>query len=245
MADLPWDIKADKIVFLGDLIDRGKDAPGVIERVMALRADNPNVVVLRGNHEQMLLDTVENGDLQWLVPENGGLATLEAYGNDLSELVSVEDIEIPGPHLEFLRSLECYHEDDQAIYVHAGMVPGRPPSETPPEILLWSRNTNFFERYNGKLCFFGHTPTQFLPRTGRNRKFGIYIKGSCVGMDTSGEEHSPLSCLRVETFTLYQAHPGGLTEVRRLADLKPDLTDASRQHSENKLQIADRGPATT
>lgn len=239
IADVPWDVKSDKIIFLGDLIDRGKDAPGVVERVIELKRNNPNVVVIRGNHEQMLLDTLDYGDIQWLIPENGGLATLEAYGNDLSDLDSVEDIKIPPNHLEFLRSLEYYHEDEQAIYVHAGMVPGRSPAETSNEILIWSRNTSFFEHYDGKLCFFGHTPTRFLPRSGRNRKYGIYIKGGCVGLDTSGEESSPLSCLRVETFTLYQAYPSGLTEVRRLGNLKPDGARPAQQLSQGKLHILD------
>ena len=49
------------------------DAPGVFERIMKLASDNPNVVVLRGNHEQMMLDCLDYGDLQWLIPENGGL----------------------------------------------------------------------------------------------------------------------------------------------------------------------------
>jgi serine/threonine protein phosphatase 1 len=245
ISDLPWDVRTDKIVFLGDLIDRGEDAPGVVERIIELKRNNPNVVVLKGNHEQMLLDTLEYGDLQWLIPENGGQATLEAYGNDLLELGKVEDIKIPGEHLEFLRSLEPYHEDEQAIYVHAGLSPGRAPAETPPEILLWSRNPSFFERYNGKLCFFGHTPTRFLPRSGRNRKFGIYIKGSCIGLDTSGEDSSPLSCLRVETFTLYQAYRGGLTEVRRLRSLKPDPDALSQQTSDANLHLADTGPLAT
>jgi serine/threonine protein phosphatase 1 len=245
IADLPWDVKVDKIVFLGDLIDRGKDAPGVVARIMDLKRNNANVVVLRGNHEQMMLDTLDYGDIQWLIPENGGLATLEAYGNDLSDLASVDDIKIPEDHLEFLRSLEYYHEDEQAIYVHAGVVPGRAPAETSADILIWSRNSSFFERYDGKLCFFGHTPTQFLPRSGRNRKFGIYIKGGCVGMDTSGEENSPLSCLRVETFTLYQAYPGGLTEVRRLANLKPNEAGIGRHASDAALHVTDPGPVTT
>jgi len=190
----------------------------------------------------MLLDTLEYGDIQWLIPENGGLATLEAYGNDLADLASVEDIKIPPDHLEFLRSLEYYHEDEQAIYVHAGMVPGRSPAETSNEILIWSRNTSFFEHYDGKLCFFGHTPTRFLPRSGRNRKYGIYIRGGCVGMDTSGEENSPLSCLRVETFTLYQAHPGGLTDVRRLGKLKPQVARLSERGSQAGLRVADPSP---
>ncbi|HVG21383.1 MAG TPA: metallophosphoesterase family protein [Blastocatellia bacterium] len=219
--NVPWDVGRDKIIFLGDLIDRGPDAPGVIERVMGLAARNPNVVVLRGNHEQMMLDCLEYGDLQWLIPENGGLATLEGYGFDLSQLRDVSDIRIPDEHIEFIRGLPFYHEDEQAIYVHAGLVPGEHPSDTDPDVLVWARDFDFYKGYDGKLCFFGHTPTQYLPRDGRHRRFGIYIHGSCVGIDTSGDPESPLSCIQVETFTLYQAHPAGATQVERLRARKP------------------------
>ncbi len=221
IRDVPWDIKHDKIVFLGDLIDRGEDAPGVLERVMELSENNPNVVVLRGNHEQMLLDCLDYQELQWLIPENGGLATIEAYGIDLTQLEDVSEIHIPEEHVEFIRSLPFYHEDDQAIYVHAGLIPEEHPSETDPDVLLWMRDLDFFKNYHGKMCFFGHTPTHYLPKDGRTRRFGIYINGSCVGMDTSGDSESPLSCIQVETFTLYQAHPSGLTDVERLRALKP------------------------
>lgn len=224
--NVPWDVKRDKIVFLGDLIDRGPDAPGVIDRIMALAASNPNVVVLRGNHEQMMLDCLEYGDLQWLIPENGGLATLEGYGFNLSQLHDVSDIRIPDRHIEFISSLPFYHEDEQAIYVHAGLVPGEHPSETDPDVLVWARDFDFYKGYDGKLCFFGHTPTQYLPRDGRSRRFGIYIHGSCVGIDTSGEPDSPLSCIQVETFTLYQAHPSGITQVERLRARKPAVARA-------------------
>src|SRR5215831_18951520 len=137
ISNVPWDVTRDKIVFLGDLIDRGDDAPGVVSRVKELVEHNPNIVVLRGNHEQMLLDCLDYGDLQWLIPENGGLATLEAYGIGLAELQDVSDIRIPEEHIEFLRGLPFYHEDDQAIYVHAGLIPGEHPSETDPDVLLW------------------------------------------------------------------------------------------------------------
>ena len=220
--DVPWDISHDKIVFLGDLIDRGPDAPGVVDRVMELQRANPNVVVLRGNHEQMLLDCLQQGDVQWLIPENGGVSTLVAYGNEPSEIEDVEDIRIPAEHVAFFNSLPFFHEDEQAIYVHAGLAVGRHPSETPADVLIWTRDPGFYLNYYGKICFFGHTPTQYLPHEGRSRRFGIYIHGGSVGVDTSGEEDSPLSCLRVETFTLYQARPDGVTEVRRLGDLKPN-----------------------
>ena len=227
IENVPWDLENDKIVFLGDLIDRGNDAPGVVDIVMKLAKSNPRVVVLRGNHEQMLLDCLDYGDLQWLIPENGGLATLSAYGFELEELKDVSDIKIPEDHVAFFRSLPFYHEDEQAIYVHAGLIPGEPASETDPDVLVWTRDLDFFKGYEGKLCFFGHTPTQYLPRDGRSRKFGIYIHGGCVGLDTSGDSESPLSCIQVETFTLYQAHPSGITQVERLRDRKPASAGAS------------------
>src|SRR5258708_5488962 len=111
--NLPLDVREDKIVFLGDLIDRRPDAPGIIERVMELSKNNPNVIVLRGNDEQMLLDCLDYGDLQWLIPENGGLATLTGYGIDLEDLRDVSDIRIPEEHVEFLRGLPYFHEDAQ------------------------------------------------------------------------------------------------------------------------------------
>ncbi|HEY6328008.1 MAG TPA: metallophosphoesterase family protein [Blastocatellia bacterium] len=221
IKDVPWDPAHDKIVFLGDLIDRGPNAPGVLDRVMDLHRTNPNLVVLRGNHEQMLLDCLFAGDLQWLIPENGGVETLRAYGIDPDLVEDLNDIKIPDEHLKFIKSLPFYHEDQSAIYVHAGLLPGIPVSDTPSEVLIWTRSPYFYGSYEGKLCFFGHTPTQLLPRAGRSRKFGIYIRGGCVGIDTSGEHDSPLSCIRTESFTLYQAYPNGETEVERLGHLKP------------------------
>src|SRR5437870_1534791 len=63
IENVPWDVAHNKIVFLGDIIDRGNDAPGVVNRVIELVKSNPNIVVLRGNHEQMLLDCLDYGDL--------------------------------------------------------------------------------------------------------------------------------------------------------------------------------------
>ncbi|HET9530793.1 MAG TPA: metallophosphoesterase family protein [Blastocatellia bacterium] len=227
ISNVPWDVKSDKIVFLGDLIDRGPDAPGVVDRVISLVGENPAIVVLRGNHEQMLLDCLDYRDIQWLIPENGGLATLSSYGIDIDEIDDVTDIIIPEEHIQFMRTLPFYHEDEQAIYVHAGLVPDEHPSETDPDVLMWTRDIDFFKGYDGKLCFFGHTPTQYLPRERRQRRFSIYIHGSCVGIDTSGENESPLSCIQVETFTLYQAYPNGRTEVERLRSQKPSVKSAS------------------
>jgi hypothetical protein len=84
--DVPWDLEKDKIVFLGDLIDRGEAIPEAVDEVIRLKSINANVITIRGNHEQMLLDCLDLGDLVWLLPENGGQATIEQYGCPLSTL---------------------------------------------------------------------------------------------------------------------------------------------------------------
>lgn len=223
--EVPWDLAKDKIVFLGDLIDRGDGIPLVVDEVMRLQSLNPNVVAIRGNHEQMLLDCLEYGDLNWLLPENGGQATIAQYGCPLSTLRDVDDIKIPERHLEFFRSMPLYHEDEQAIYVHAGLTDGLRLDETDEDLLLWSRDFGFYTRYRGKLCFFGHTPTKYLPREGRRHETDIFMMADCVGMDTGCEPDCPLSCIRIDDFTLYQAYLNGETCVYD----RGELLDAYRE----------------
>src|SRR4051812_18325313 len=112
--DVPWDLAVDKVVFLGDLNDRGDQIMEVVDEVISLREANPNVVALRGNHEQMLLDCLDYGDLSWLIPENGGQETISQYGCPLHTLHELEDIKIPAPHVKFFRSMPLFHEDELA-----------------------------------------------------------------------------------------------------------------------------------
>lgn len=67
----------DKLVFLGDYIDRGKDSSLVIKFIRKLQKENKNVIALMGNHEDMLLEYYKNGDDTWLW--NGGKATQKSY----------------------------------------------------------------------------------------------------------------------------------------------------------------------
>src|SRR5215212_10136267 len=70
---LPRDVQTDTLVFLGDLIDRGADAPGCVSHILKLCHENPQrVICLRGNHEQMLLDFLEGRSNLWLTPVVGG-----------------------------------------------------------------------------------------------------------------------------------------------------------------------------
>lgn len=210
----------DRLVLLGDLIDRGENSPGVVSYAIELQEQSPNFICLRGNHEQMLLDLIEYGDLLWLVPENGGAITIAQYGCKYIEETSTLSLQIPIAHLEFFSTTVSYFEDGQAYYIHASLIPGKHPSECDEETLRWKRDPVFFKRYNHKLCFFGHTPTRYLPANGR-KLHDVYICGSAVGVDTGCGPEDPLSCINVETMTVYQAYPDGrlVTYQAKLGDV--------------------------
>jgi serine/threonine protein phosphatase 1 len=229
---LPRNDQADSLVFLGDLIDRGPDAPGCVSHVVNLCRENPDqVLCLRGNHEQMLMDFLEGTSSLWITPVTGGERTFEQYTGqpviadteqDLERLREAMAQRLPVDHLEFMKQTPLYHEDDYAIYVHAGLEKGKHPREASAQSLLWMRDMEFYRNYRGKPCLFGHTPTPFLPLRGRLGRHGIYISNSAIGLDTGYNHQSPLSCLSLPDFTLYQAFADGREETYQIRSFIPD-----------------------
>ena len=229
---LPRDPQSDTLVFLGDLIDRGADAPGCVDHILKLRRENPErVICLRGNHEQMLMDFLDGQTTIWLTPVTGGERTFEQYTlhpvrvqteDDLEEARRLFEEKFPPEHLQFMQSLPFYYEDAHAIYVHAGLDEGKHPSESSPMSLLWMRDMDFYKNYRGKPCVFGHTPTPLLPLRGRLGRHGIYISHSAVGLDTGYNHQSPLSCLSLPDFNLYQTFADGREENYQITSFIPE-----------------------
>jgi serine/threonine protein phosphatase 1 len=100
---------------------------------------------------------------------------------------------LPADAVEWLRSLPVYHEDEHAIYVHAGLPRegGRwvHPSElADPHDVIWQRNEEFFRSYEGKRVVFGHTIAEELPQELSIRTpadpTDVYMAGDVVGVDT-------------------------------------------------------------
>ena len=158
----------DQLVFLGDYIDRGRSSCGVIERLLSFRQGFPTTIFLRGNHEQMLLDALEeekgkthtdpserkglrlyNSTLEMFLG-NGGKETLHSYG-----VISVEDI--PEDHIDFMASTTSWWVYENFTFVHAGLEPNVPLEEQYKFTLLWARNSP--PGKNGKIHVVGHTPT--------------------------------------------------------------------------------------
>ncbi len=229
---LPRDPETDTLVFLGDLIDRGADAPGCVEHIVGMCRENPErVICLRGNHEQMLMDFLDGHSNLWLTPIVGGERTFEQYTGRAVRVDSEKDFDemrrefervFPAEHLAFMEELPFYHEDEFAIYVHAGLDEGKHPTESSPMSLLWLRDMEFYKNYRGKPCVFGHTPTPLLPLRGRLGRHGIYISHSAVGLDTGYNHQSPLSCLSLPEFSLFQSYADGREETHQITSFIPE-----------------------
>jgi serine/threonine protein phosphatase 1 len=236
---LPRDENVDTLVFLGDLVDRGADAPGCVDHVVKMQRANPErVISLRGNHEQMLMDFVEGWNNIWLTPVTGGERTFEQYTGKPVSVESEKDLEemrlafetaVPAEHLYFFQQTPFYHEDEYAIYVHAGLDDGKHPSESSKQSLLWMRDMDFYKNYHGKPCVFGHTPTPLLPLRGRLGRHGIYISHSAIGLDTGYSFASPLSCLSLPDFNLYQTFADGREETHAITSFIPETLRAMQK----------------
>jgi serine/threonine protein phosphatase 1 len=229
---IPRRPECDTVVLLGDIIDRGEDVPGTVADVVKLHDEQPErVLCLRGNHEQMLLDFVDESATLWLHAAVGSECTFQQYTGKPLRVRSEQDFAvlrkafteaIPAAHLDFFRQLPLYHEDDYALYVHAGLSKGQHPRDTPSQHLLWSRDGEFFRNYTGKPCVFGHTPAPLLPLRGRLGRHGIYISHSAIGIDSGYIHTSPLSCLQLPDCMLYQAFADGHTAIHHLTAFMPE-----------------------
>lgn len=121
-----------RLVFLGDLIDRGPDSLGAVRLAMgaADRALVDEVTLLPGNHELMLIDGLLDpqsfiGD--WL--DNGGDAViLEAdpgcAARKLADLAEIARAAFDPDFLTLMTSGPVFRREGELLLVHAGLAPG-------------------------------------------------------------------------------------------------------------------------
>ncbi len=141
-----------QVICLGDYVDRGPDAKGVVETLMAL-TKGPSWICLKGNHEAMMILALTTR--RWSAVEhwtaNGGERTLRSYGGKAR---------IPATHLAWLEALPLFHRDAHRLYVHAGLAPGVPIEDQDERTLLWIRDAFLAAPAASLPCHVvhGHTP---------------------------------------------------------------------------------------
>ncbi|MEW6334952.1 MAG: metallophosphoesterase family protein [Thermodesulfobacteriota bacterium] len=182
----------DTLIFLGDYIDRGPDARGVIDRLLDLKQQCPNLVCLRGNHESMFLNYYLRGQDEELFLYNSGRTTLDSYGLSLADARAGRGF--PTDHLNFLLSLPFCHEREEYVFVHAGLRPGIPIARQSPDDMLWIRS-EFYDVYwdFGKTVVFGHTPFH-----------EPLIESNKIGIDTGAVYGGRLTCIELPSRKIYQ-----------------------------------------
>ncbi len=183
----------DTLVVLGDVVDRGPGSREVVERLIALQ-QACRLVLIMGNHEEMMLDAIVGGDWQAGWMQFGGYAAIESYGGRLDQ--------IPDEHIAFLKSARNYFETDSEIFVHATLDPAVPLSEQTPETLRWNKLTGLEPPHpSGKRIICGHTP---IPT-------GVpAVLPGWVCLDTWAYNGLYLTALDVATDEVYQAQQSGV-----------------------------------
>ncbi len=201
---------SDTLVILGDCIDRGPGSRGVIDWLINAERRG-NLVLLRGNHEIMMLRAREDEPAMrdWLAA--GGEATLRSYAA-AGHRGRLDDI--PERHLEFLEfESRAWYAVKSHFFVHASAYPNLPLNEQPDSMLFWEKFDDPPPHDSGKVMVCGHTPQKSgVPRS----------IGHAVCIDTWACGRGWLTCLNVDSGVYWQANQAGQTRMAVLEDALPE-----------------------
>lgn len=198
-----WDSETEQLVLLGDYIDRGEDSKKVLELIYHLRKEH-DVVLLKGNHEDMLLQWLDHPDdlANHYLPQ-GGRDTLDSFNIGWEYTHQQKSLIFQHEHpeiLKLLNDLNYYYEDEDHIFVHAGINPFVDELEDMnPVDFLWIRNKFIHTfRPGGKRVIFGHTPTR---RLNKNEKDSIWVseEKQNIGIDGGAVFGGNLIGLRIHS----------------------------------------------
>ncbi len=201
----------DTVVFVGDYVDRGPSARDVIEQLVELRRGAAEIVLLKGNHEDMMLSFLGfPGHYGESFLFNGGTQTLDSYG--VSESTIGRAIEfLPEHHVEFLHGLATSYHRPPYLFVHAGILPARQLEEQAVEDMLWIRQEFIFNVHQmGATVVFGHTPMRAV-------MVDLPYK---LGIDTGLVYGGKLTCLEFSEGVAYQVARGSRQVKTQQVDVR-------------------------
>lgn len=205
--DLTGDQVESHLVFLGDLVDRGPDSAGVINRILERSLPTDRWDCVMGNHEEVMLGCFD-GRIElydsWL--RYGGVQTLESYGLSPAELFGAAlDLAapmrkaIPPEHIRFLMSLKDYVMVGDYLFVHAGIRPNVPLERQSSRDLRWIRDGFLEDRTDhAMMVVHGHT---IVPEVDfrANRiavDTGCYVSGNLSALVLESDQKRVLTTLR-------------------------------------------------
>ena len=192
-----------RVVFLGDIIDRGPDSAKAMDLVLEELERRAQSRLILGNHEEFLLLFLDRPDKRHIVFDhwmtNGGLAAAASYGLDVNrrypniadahaELLSL--LEARPAHIAVLRNARSHVLATDHVFVHAGLRPKVAIGDQTPKDMRTIRAAFLESDYDfGLTVVHGHTVTKSgLPE----------VYGNRIALDTGAETSGVLSTLVVE-----------------------------------------------
>ncbi|MEL7198883.1 MAG: metallophosphoesterase family protein [Pseudomonadota bacterium] len=188
--------KADThMILLGDLVDRGPDSSGVVERAREWQKTR-EVRILAGNHEDMFLESFEKPDILRHFLKHGGRETILSYGISKQQFdaMTLEELFAALPKLvsqeerNYINAFEEYIIAGDYLFVHAGIDPAVSITEQKRSDMLWIRDR--FLNHQGpleKVVVHGHTIFD-----------DVVNLGNRIGVDTGAFRSGVLTALVLE-----------------------------------------------
>ncbi|PLS19432.1 serine/threonine protein phosphatase [Bacillus sp. M6-12] len=186
-----WNPDNQQLILLGDLVDRGEDAYGVVHLAKQLH-DKYGAIVLKGNHEELFLSWLDSpfSEMDLYYPQ-GGRETLRSFfgsnitfthmPDSIADMVKTQFVD----EVSFLKDLPYYYEWNNHVFVHAGvdlMLPNWKDTET-SDFCWIRRDFHYKPNHTGKIFVFGHTITNHLNPGGQSTDVWISPCQSKIGID--------------------------------------------------------------
>lgn len=182
------------ILCLGDVIDRGPETANLIDRLIGPAPDGFQRLVLRGNHEEMMLRFLDapSKNLNWL--SYGGTETLQSYGispeneggfkGDGFLLPPKLQLAIPEAHRKFLNGLPHALTCDTLRFAHAGYELDLPAKQQTCERMIWGPPERSDSYVGENTLVHGHVivPEVEVSRARINLDLGAYQTGRLAAM---------------------------------------------------------------
>lgn len=191
------------LVFVGDLVDRGKDSKKVIQLVIDLIQTRAKTTGIMGNHEYVLLSSLgmrgAERQREWAgmykkIFSSG--PTFSSYNVKEGDLQALKNA-MPEKHLEFLCSLPWHIEADGHLIVHAGLFPDK-PFKSQLEELKSRRFSTMWIPYFDDPELVSSDPPSDCPLTvisGHVRQPAVIFREKRILVDTTGGLGGKLSAI--------------------------------------------------
>ena len=222
LQQVNFNYENDKLIQLGDVVDRGSDSYLVVEELLQIK----NLIAIRGNHDDTFYRSIITGNNNILFNQ-GGKETLESYirhcnpekeivYKDSKYITDFEEDDYPKSHVEFFKNqLPYYIDNNNNCFVHGGFNRHLFIAEQREESdLWWDRDLWLAARSYGQMednehrfkvkdgfdeIFIGHTPTTYFKST-------IPLKAANITcLDTGCGKGGVLTIMNLETREIHQA----------------------------------------